>query len=101
MKNLREDYSPEELSDKEILEMVLGRHLVYLRGWGRSARSKIAKSSHETRTRTSQPAYQEIVEQLNEAKDLLTEVVDVQGKNNLMPQSMKYLMLIRKIWDNF
>ncbi|KAL8089636.1 hypothetical protein AgCh_039207 [Apium graveolens] len=38
---------------------------------------------------TSQPTYQEMVEQLTEAKSLLTQVVDILRKNNLMPQSAK------------
>ena len=29
----RETYTAEEMSDKKIMKCVLGRHLVYLRGW--------------------------------------------------------------------
>ena len=68
------------------METVLGRCSVYLRGWGRSASAKIPKTGHGTSSMANQPTYQEIVEQLNEAKERLNEVVDILQKNNLMPQ---------------
>ncbi|KAL8093663.1 hypothetical protein AgCh_035522 [Apium graveolens] len=34
MIDIRESYSPEEMSDKEIMKAVLGRDSVHLRGWG-------------------------------------------------------------------
>ena len=83
--SLREVYSPDELSDKEIMEAVLGRHSIYLRGWGRSS-STTNNKGHETTTESTQPSYQELVEQLNEANNRLDEVVDILRQNNLMPQ---------------
>ncbi|XP_063944594.1 uncharacterized protein LOC108203730 [Daucus carota subsp. sativus] len=84
MISLREVYSLEELSDKEIMEAVLGRHSVYLRGWGRS--SKTNNEGHQTTTESTQPSYQELVEQLNDANNRLDEVVSVLRQNNLMLQ---------------
>lgn len=82
--NLRSSYSPEELSDKDIMETVLGRRSVYLRGWGRSVSGTINNSDNGT-TEPNQPSYQEIVQQLNEANNRLHEVFDILRHNNLMP----------------
>lgn len=86
MMNLREAYSPEEMSDKEIMEAVLGRHSVYLRGWGRSSCTTNNKG-HGTTTESNQPSYQELAQQLSEANNRLDEVFDILRQNNLMPQS--------------
>lgn len=84
--NIREIYSPEEMSDKEILEAVLGRHSVYLRGWGRSSGTTNNNKAHGTTIESDQPSYQELVHRLNEANNRLDEVVNVLCQNNLMPQ---------------
>lgn len=86
MMDIRSIYSPEEMSDKEILEAVLGRHSVYLRGWGRSSGTTNNKS-HGTTIESDHPSYQELVQRLNEANNRLDEVVNVLCQNNLMPQS--------------
>ncbi|XP_074330258.1 uncharacterized protein LOC141667607 [Apium graveolens] len=83
MIDIRESYSPEEMSDKEFMEAVLGRDSVHLRGWGRSA-GKTNKRACGTNIESNKPSYQELVQQLNEANNSLDEVVNVLRQNNLM-----------------
>lgn len=83
--SLRDSFSPEEMSDKEIMERVLGRHSVYLRGWGRST-DTTNNPRHGTTSESNQPSYHELVQQLNEANYRLDEVVNILRQNNLMPQ---------------
>lgn len=81
----RAGHSPEELSDKDIMERVLGRYSVQLRGWGRSVSNAIGNQDHNTSVEPNFPSYQEILEQLNEANKRVREVVDILRHNNLMP----------------
>ncbi|KAL8090873.1 hypothetical protein AgCh_040083 [Apium graveolens] len=83
MIDIRESHSPEEMSDKEIMEAVLGRDFVHLRGWGRSG-GKTNKRACGTTIESNQPSYQELVQQLNEANNRLDEVINVLRQNNLM-----------------
>ncbi|KAK1357569.1 hypothetical protein POM88_050825 [Heracleum sosnowskyi] len=85
MMDIRQCYSPEEMSDKEIMETVLGRHSVYLRGWGRSS-GTTNNETDGTTIKSNQPSYEELVQRLNEATNRLDEVVNVLCRNNLMPQ---------------
>lgn len=82
---LRNEHTPEELSDKDIMERVLGRRSVYLRGWGRSVRSATRNSNQEHVADPNIPSYQEILQQLNEANNRVREVYDILRYNNLMP----------------
>lgn len=86
MKTLRDTYSIEEMSDKEIMEAVLGRNSVYLRGWGRSS----CKTDHRgcrTFAEPDQPSYQQLLQQVNDANTRLDEVVKILCENNLMPKT--------------
>ncbi|KAF4402227.1 hypothetical protein G4B88_017739 [Cannabis sativa] len=95
MLELRAQHPPEELSDKDIMERVLGRHSVNLRGWGRSpsvtTRTSDRGNIHEN-TVNNQPTYEELVEKLNDTtsrlnatNEQLNVVVDILRQNNLMP----------------
>ena len=86
---LRAEHTPDVLSDKEIMERVLGRHSVRLSGWGRSTTSSTATSDSG---RTRRPTYEELAEQLNTTRQQLHEVVEgldecrqVLRQHNLMP----------------
>ncbi|KAL8120311.1 hypothetical protein AgCh_017469 [Apium graveolens] len=85
MITLRENFTPEEKSDKQIMERVLGRHSVYLRGWGRSCATD--NPSHRVFTEPNQPSYQELLQQFNDTNNRLNEVVSILRQNNLMPQT--------------
>lgn len=86
MMTLRENFTPEEKSDKQIMERVLGRHSVYLRGWGRCTGTN-DDSGHRVLTEPNQPSYQELLQQFNDTNTRLNEVVDILRQNNLMPQT--------------
>ena len=70
---LRAEHTPNVLSDKEIMEHVLGRHSVRLSGWGRS-------TSHSTTTsdsgKTQRPTYEELAKRLDTTQQQLHEVVE-------------------------
>lgn len=90
MMYLRGQHPPEELSDKEIMERVLGRVSVYLRGWGWSS-SVTTSTSHRENIVGNQPTYEELVERLNDTtsclnatNEQLSVVVDILRHNNLM-----------------
>ncbi|XP_062104806.1 uncharacterized protein LOC133816191 isoform X3 [Humulus lupulus] len=90
MMELRGQHPPEELSDKEIMERVLGRDSVYLRGWGRSP-SVTTSTSHRENIVGNQPTYEELLERLNDTtshlnatNNQLSVVVDILRHNNLM-----------------
>ncbi|XP_062079371.1 uncharacterized protein LOC133783749 [Humulus lupulus] len=90
MMELRGQHPPEELSDKEIMERVLGRNSVYLRGWGRSP-SVTTSTSHRENIVGNQPTYEELLERLNDTtsrlnatSEQLSVVVDILRHNNLM-----------------
>ncbi|KAK1364081.1 hypothetical protein POM88_039642 [Heracleum sosnowskyi] len=83
--DIRNTYSPEEMSDKEIMEAVLGRHSVYLQGWGRSSGTTNNKTDGTT-TKSNQLSYQELVQRVNEANSRLDQVVNVLCQNSLMAQ---------------
>ena len=80
---LRGQHPAEELSDKEIMERVLGRDSVYLRGWGRSS-TVTTSTSHRENIVSNQPTYDELLERLNATNEQLSEVVDILRRNNLM-----------------
>ncbi|WOH00526.1 hypothetical protein DCAR_0519892 [Daucus carota subsp. sativus] len=86
MMTLRETYTAEERSDKKIMECVLGRHSVYLRGWGRSS-DTTNSASHRVSAEPNQPSYQELLQQFKDASTRLDEVVNILRQNNLMPQT--------------
>ncbi|KAK1374808.1 hypothetical protein POM88_031001 [Heracleum sosnowskyi] len=85
MMTLRENFTPEEKSDKQIMERVLGRHSVYLRGWGRCA-GTTDNSGHPV-TEPNQPSYQELLQKFNDTNTRLNEVANILRQNNLMPQT--------------
>ncbi|KAF4360553.1 hypothetical protein F8388_017803 [Cannabis sativa] len=91
MKALRDQHTPEELSDKNIMERILGRRSVHLRGWGRSFNGASGTSQRNT-TQPDHPTYEELLQKLNEAynrldstNERLSLVVDILHHNNLMP----------------
>ncbi|KAM6589518.1 hypothetical protein CsatA_012123 [Cannabis sativa] len=59
MIQLRQDNPPEKMSDKEILEQVLGRHSVRLFGWGRSPNISETTS---TSSDPDRPSYSRLME---------------------------------------
>ncbi|KAK1355923.1 hypothetical protein POM88_049179 [Heracleum sosnowskyi] len=63
MMDIRQSYSLEEISDKEIVETLLGRYSVYLRGCGRFSGTSNNKTDGTT-IKSNQPSYQELVQQL-------------------------------------
>ena len=86
---LSAEHTPHVLSDKEIMECVIGCHSVRLSGWGRSTTSSTATSDS---SRTRRPTYEELAEQLNTTRQQLYEVVEgldecrqVLWQHNLMP----------------
>ncbi|KAK1383579.1 hypothetical protein POM88_021314 [Heracleum sosnowskyi] len=85
MMTLRENFTPEEKSDKQIMERVLGRHSVYLRGWGRCA-GTTDNSGHPV-IEPNQPSYQELLQNFNDTNTRLNEVVNILRQNNIMPQT--------------
>lgn len=68
------------------MERVLGRHSVYLRGWGRST-GTTDNPGHRVFTEPNQPSYQELLQQFNDTSIRLNEVVNILRQNNLMPQT--------------
>ncbi|KAK1399466.1 hypothetical protein POM88_009329 [Heracleum sosnowskyi] len=81
MMNLRESFTLEEMSDKKIMERFLGRHSVYLRGWGRSDDNPGARAS----TKPNQPGYQELLQKYNDVSTHLDEFFSILRQNNIMP----------------
>lgn len=80
---LRNEHSVESMSDKSILEKVLGRSSVRLHGWGRdptTARSDTNRNSYR-------PSYNEVVDDLESLKKKCTLLQQVLIDNNLMPPS--------------
>ena len=65
MITLRTEHILDVLSDKEIMERVLGCHFIRLSRWGRSATSSTATSDTG---RTRRPTYEELAEQLNRTR---------------------------------
>lgn len=84
MMHLRETFTPEEMSDKKIMERVLGRKSVYLRGWGRSPNTNDIPGACAS-TKTNQPSYQELLQKFNDATTRLDEVFSILRQKNLMP----------------
>ncbi|PON98880.1 hypothetical protein TorRG33x02_051170, partial [Trema orientale] len=63
MMGLRAEHTPEVLSDKKIMERVLGRHSVRLGGWGRSPSGSTATSDMDS-GEPHRPTYDELAERL-------------------------------------
>ncbi|PON70783.1 hypothetical protein PanWU01x14_078090 [Parasponia andersonii] len=60
---LRAEHTPEVLSDKDIMERILGRHSVYLGGWGRSPSSSTTTSDMNS-GQPRRPTYDELAKRL-------------------------------------
>ena len=93
MMQLRLDNTPETMTDKKILERVLGQQSVRLFGWARSLSTSTATLSSEE---SSRPTYDELVEDLNKYKSRFEELegdVDMMRQvlisKNLMPPSLR------------
>ena len=80
---LRGQHPAEELSDKEIMERVLGRDSVYLRGWGRSS-TVTTSTSHRENIVSNQPTYEKLFEHLNATNEQLGVVGDILRRNDLV-----------------
>ena len=82
MLKLRQDNPAEKMTDKEILEKVLGRQSVRLFGWGRSpSTSQTACTSEDPK----RPSYDELMEQVNKYK---SEVNELRGNMDLMLEAL-------------
>ena len=68
------------MTDKDILEKVLGRQSVRLFGWGRSPSTSGTTCTSEE---SSRPTYNQLVEDLNQYKSLFREI---QGDVNMLRQ---------------
>ena len=91
MMALRAQHTPEEMSDKDIMERILGRSSAHLKGWGRSF-SSTTSTSQRNPTESNKPTYDELAQRLDEANnrldstnDQLSIVVEILRKNNMMP----------------
>ncbi|XP_052206195.1 uncharacterized protein LOC127810657 [Diospyros lotus] len=80
MMQLRRDNSPDKMTDKDILEKVLGRQSVRLFGWGRSPSTSGTTCTSEE---SSRPTYKQLVDDLNRYKSLFQEL---QGDVNMLRQ---------------
>ncbi|PON49271.1 hypothetical protein PanWU01x14_231460 [Parasponia andersonii] len=88
---LRAEHTPEVLSDKDIMEHILGRHSVYLKGWGQSPSGSTATSDMNS-GEPRHPTYDELDKRLTSTQQQLFEVVEglnecrqVLREHNLMP----------------
>ncbi|PON75507.1 hypothetical protein PanWU01x14_041320 [Parasponia andersonii] len=88
---LRAEHTPEVLSDKDIMEHILGRHSIYLKGWGQSPSGSTATSDMNS-GEPRRPTYDELAKRLTSTQQQLFEVVEglnecrqVLREHNLMP----------------
>ena len=86
---LRAEHTPDVLSDKEIMERILGCQSVRLSGWGRSISGSTATSDS---SEPCGPTYKKLVERLSTTQQQLYEVLEgldecrqVLRQHNLMP----------------
>ncbi|CAH9139910.1 unnamed protein product [Cuscuta epithymum] len=80
MMELRREKSPEELTDKQILEKVLGRESVRLFGWGRSpTESKRSKGDSNI------PTYTQLLDRVGEHSGTVEMMKKLLIEKNIMP----------------
>ncbi|XP_057771575.1 uncharacterized protein LOC130992830 isoform X3 [Salvia miltiorrhiza] len=72
MMQLRRDNPPDEMTDKEIIEKVLGRQSVRLNGWGRSP----SKSRGECSQGSIRPSYEQLRDELDENREHVKTLED-------------------------
>ncbi|KAK9066743.1 hypothetical protein SSX86_014066 [Deinandra increscens subsp. villosa] len=83
MMKLRNKHSVESMSDKMILEKVLGRSSVRLRGWGRDP--NITSNTMGTSQNTKRPTYDEVVDQVETLKAKCAAMEQTLIERNIMP----------------
>ncbi|KAF4363470.1 hypothetical protein F8388_016598 [Cannabis sativa] len=94
MMELRAQHLPEDMSDKKIMERVLGRHSVYLRGWGRSSTVTTCTSDHENIV-SNQVTNEELLERLNDTTSRLNDA------NSRLDSTTKQLNVVLDILRHY
>ncbi|KAL8204987.1 hypothetical protein R6Q57_010610 [Mikania cordata] len=82
MIKLRKQHSVESMSDKLILEKVLGRSSVRLHGWGRDP--SICSNTTCTNQKLKHPTYNELVNEVETLKETCAIMQQILGEKNLM-----------------
>jgi hypothetical protein len=83
MMKLRKEHTEESMSDKLILEKVLGRKSVRLNGWGRDPATS---HTNGTTNKSKRPTYDELVDELETLKGMCATMKQALIDNNIMPQ---------------
>ncbi|KAL8251243.1 hypothetical protein R6Q59_034936 [Mikania micrantha] len=82
MMRLRKHHSVESISDKSILEKVLGRSSVRLHGWGRDP--TICSNTTGTNQKSKHPTYIELVDEVETLKETCATMQQILIEKNLM-----------------
>ncbi|CAH9103167.1 unnamed protein product, partial [Cuscuta europaea] len=77
---LRREKSPEDLTDKQILEKVLGRESVRLFGWGRSP-----TGSKRSKGDSNIPTYTQLMDRVGELSGTVEMMKKLLIEKNIMP----------------
>jgi hypothetical protein len=83
MMKLRNQHSVQSMSDKSILEKVLGRSSIRLHGWGRDPVN--ANNTTGTTQKSKRPTYDEVVDELETLKGNYEIIKQALIENNIMP----------------
>ncbi|PON33996.1 hypothetical protein TorRG33x02_354010 [Trema orientale] len=89
MLELRSQNTPEDMSDKDILECVLGRHYVRLKGWTRSPTTNTQTDTPDSTN--GRPNYAELCAELTTTKNRLYEVEGGLDECRQVLQSQGYM----------
>ncbi|KAI3717301.1 hypothetical protein L1987_68841 [Smallanthus sonchifolius] len=87
MMKLRNQHSVESMSDKSILEKVLGRSSVHLNWWGRDL--VIASNTMGTTQKSKCPTYDKVVNELETLKAKWASMEEILIEKNIMPPPPK------------
>lgn len=86
MLKLRKEHTDEEsMSDKMILEKVLGRKSVRLNGWGRDPVTSHTNGGTSVRT-SKRPKYDELVDEVETLKGMCANLTQALIDKKIMPQ---------------
>lgn len=86
MIKLREENpNPALMSDKVILEKILGRSSVRLNGWGRDPLTSQRKGSITKKSKENRPSYDELVDEVQVLKGVVATLSQVLIDNNMLP----------------
>ena len=83
MKKMRNEHSVETMSDKLILEKVLGRSSVRLFGWGRDP--LVDGNTSRSSKKSKRPTYDEVVDELETLKGKYATMEKILIEKNIMP----------------